>query len=219
MSQFQQLLDQLKAAEDENEQLTKSVAAGTGEEDDSAAAGAGGEGGEEDPAGAGEGGGGDAGGEGGDGDALTKSIKIGDDEYQVVDAEALVKSLDALAGRVGEQESVIAEGLSGALKLIDSHQKMIKSQDAMIKSLSAKVETLGNQGTGRKAATSLLTKAQAIQTPTSQQEKGPTLEEFMAKSEAAWKEGKLSGLEYTEIDVAIRNRQAPSESLIKKVLG
>lgn len=203
MSQFEELLAQLKSAEDEQENLAKSLPAG-GEESEDATDIV-----EEET--------GDEINEEEDGDdddesSLTKSIKVGDEEFEVIDAEVMIKSLDGLTARVGEQEEVMAKGLTSALKLI-------QQQGEMLKSLHAQVATLGNQGAGRKAAMTLHEKATAIAAPGGSSNAVPTRDEIMAKSEAAWSAGKITGNEFTEIDVALRQGAVPNAALLAKALN
>lgn len=204
MSQFKELLAQLSAVEEEQSTLAKSIPA-EGSDDDQAIQAAAAEGGEANPEDDDEL---DA-----EGKPLAKSLNVDGEEVQLIDAEELIKSLDGLNARVGEQEEVLAKGLSSALKLI-------QSQGVMIKSLQAQVHTIGSQGAGRKAAVSLHEKAQAIEPLLAKSDAGNmTKEEFLGKSEAAWKAGKLSGAEFTEVDVSLRQGHAPSQALINKIIS
>jgi hypothetical protein len=53
----------------------------------------------------------------------------------------------------------------------------------------------------------------------SQQDGGLTVGEFLAKSEAAFAAKKITGLEFTTIDVSLRQHQAIEPGLMAKVLS
>lgn len=213
MSQFEELLAQLDAEQKQQETMAKSIQAGGGEDDDKAiqaAAAEGGEaGGEGNPEDDEDKGGGEGAGEGGE--PIAKSIKVGEDEFQVVDAEALIKSLNEVTGRVTKAEETLVKGLESALKLI-------KGQGDMIKSLQGQIGKLAGQGTGRKTVLTVLEKPGAATLAKSQQD-GMTTGEFLAKSEAAFNAKKITGLEFTKIDVSLRQNQPIDQGLIAKVLS
>lgn len=202
MSQFAELLAQLNAVDEEQTTLAKSIPSAGGD-DDQAIQAAAAEGADnanpEDTDDVDE-----------NGEPLKKSIDVNGEEVQLVDAEQLIKSIEGLTARADEQEEVLAKGLTSAIKLI-------QSQGEMIKSLQAQVKAIGNEGAGRKAALTLHEKAQAIPTTLAKSESALTVQEFLGKSEAAWKAGKLSGTEFTEIDVSLRQGLAPKAELVAKV--
>lgn len=221
MSAFEKLLGELSAAQTETEDLAKSLTAnGEGEGAGEAGAGAagGGEGGEggagaaggEAGAGAGEGG---AGGEG-----LAKSFKVKTADGQELDAIDGTEMLKALEQRVATGEESLGKALGGLINLV-------KGQGALIKSLSEQVKALGAQGRGRKTILSITEKAPLAKSHGAGGEggagagEGPTVEEFLMKSEAAWKSGALTGKEFNTIDVACRMGAEIEPGLIKKVMA
>src|SRR5690554_4933237 len=120
MSQFNELLAQLKEVEEEQDTLAKSLPAAGGEESENATIIAEGEHANEEINPEDE------------ETSLTKSMKVGEEEFEIVDAEALIKSLDGLTERVTVQEDVLAKGLSSALKLILGQGELIKSLQTQI---------------------------------------------------------------------------------------
>ncbi|MEN6544491.1 MAG: hypothetical protein ABFE07_00445 [Armatimonadia bacterium] len=209
MNQFEQLLAELNAAQEEQSTLAKAMPAEDGEDDEAiqaAAAEAGADAGDKNPE--------DDDDEEGD-EPIAKSIKIGDEEVQVVDAEALVKSLGDLTGRVEKGEEVLTKGLTSALALI-------KGQGALIKSLQDQVTKLAGKGAGRKTVLTVHDKPQAEDSPLAKsQQDGLTPAEFLAKSHAAFDAKRITGKELTTIDVALRTNQVGTldSALITKVIG
>lgn len=200
MNQFEQLLEQLKAVDEEQALLVKSLPAVGSEDVKSIQAGG------ADKSGA------SLNPEDLEESDLTKSLNaqgVGDPNV----AEDLIKSLEGLSARVSEQEDVLAKGLTAAVKLI-------QTQGEMIKSLGAEVAKLGNLGAGRKAAITLHEGARAIETPlTKSSPDQMTTGEFLAKSEAAWKSGKITSDEFNTIDVSLRQGLVPATALATKVLS
>lgn len=207
MSQFDELLAQLNAEQEEQSTLAKALPADDGEDDQAiqaaAAEGAEGEDNPEDE---------DDDAEGGEA-PLTKSMKIGDEEVELVDAEALIKSIGLMDGRVTEVESVLVKGLESALG-------MIKSQGDMIKSLQGQITKLGTQGAGRKAVLTVHEKPNTETPLTKSQPDGElTKEQFLVKSEAAWNAGVINGVEFSSVDVALRTGNKLDAGLIQRIVN
>lgn len=213
MSEFEELLAQLAATQEEQSNLVKALPAEGGEDDEAiqaaaAAAAAEGEGGPKNPD--------DEDDENNDEELpMAKSITVDGEEVQVVDANALIKSLSGLNARVGEQDAALVKGLTSALDLI-------KGQGLMIKSLQGQIAKLGAQGGGRKTVLTVHEKpvADAVLAK-SQSDEGLTPAVFLAKSHAAFDAKKINGKELTTIDVAIRSNQVGvlDQALITKVLS
>lgn len=210
MSQFDELLAQLNAEQEEQSTLAKALPADDGEDDEAIQAAADedaeGDKNPEDEE--------DEGAEEDDDAPLVKStiLTAEGEEFEVVDAEALVKSLHDVQGRVTEVESVLAKGLETAIG-------MIKTQGELIKSLQGQIKKLGSQGVGRKTVLSVTEKPSVDTLAKSQQEEGLTKEQFLAKSEAAWQAGAITGIEYTAVDVALRSGQKLDPSLINRIIN
>lgn len=213
MSQFEQLLGELQA---ENEAMAKALPADDGKDDAKIQAAAG--------DGGGEGGGDDddeddeAGGAGGE-TPMGKSMTLTDADgnpVEAIDGTELVKSLmdeiGSLKGQVGTHETTMAKALESTLGVV-------KSQGALIKSLIARVDALSGQGRGRKTVVAVTEKVASGALAKSQQEDGVTPAEFLAKSEAAFNAQKISGLEFTTIDVSLRSNVAIDPALVSKVLA
>lgn len=208
MSQFDELLAQLKSAEEEQNTLAKALPAEDGEDDEAiqaAAAESDTDADNENP---------EDGHEEPDGDEkpMAKSIvaMVDGKEVEALDATELLKSLDA---RLGTQEAILAKALESTIGTI-------KAQGEVIKSLQAQVTKLGGQGKGRKTVLSVIEKpAAGDQTLAKSQQDGLTPQEFLAKADAAFKAGKMSGLEYTTADVAIRSGTPVPAGIIAKALA
>lgn len=205
---FETLLAELQATADESETLAKALPPAEEDKDDAEIAAAAAEGGEENPEDAED----DV--EGGEA-PMTKSMMVGDEEVQVVDADLLVKSLQDIKARVDGHESTLAKGLETALGAL-------KSQGELIKSLQGQIAKLAGQGAGRKTVLTVTEKPAAGEQPLAKsQQDGMTAQEFLAKSHAAFDAKKITGQELTTIDVALRNGQVGvlDQGLIAKVIS
>lgn len=209
MSQFDELLAQLKAAETEQTTLAKALPAEDGEDDQAIqAAAAEGEtdADEENPEDADDG-------DDSDDAPMAKSVTatVDGEEVEAIDATDFLKSLDA---RVGAQEEVLAKALASTLTTI-------KAQGDMIKSLTAEVKKLAGQGKGRKTVLTVMEKPAAGETMAKSQQDGMTPADFMAKCNAAFNAGKITGKELTTIDVAMRSNQLGviGQDLLAKALS
>lgn len=207
MSQFDELLAQLQAVEQEQSTLAKALPQEGGEDDEAiqAAAAEGAEG-EENPEDKEDGEGGEK--------PMAKSHVLDGEEVEVVDAGELIKSLEGLTGRVDEQESVLAKGLGAVVG-------MLKSQSELIKSMQGQLSKLSGQGAGRKTVLTVMEKPGVGEQPLtkSQQDGQLTVGEFLAKSDAALQAKKINGLERTVIDVSVREGKPVDQGLIAKVLA
>lgn len=204
---FEQLLAELQGAAAENETLAKAMPPVEEGKDDDQIAAAAAEGGEElnpedeeldDDQ---------------DGAPMAKSMKIGDEEVQVVDAELLIKSLTDLSDRVETNEGVLAKALASTLDTL-------KSQGELIKSLQGQVAKLAGTGTGRKTVLTVVDKpAAGEQQLAKSQQPQLTAGDVLAKATAAFGAGKINGLELTTIDVALRQNQQIDQGLLAKALS
>lgn len=213
MSQFQELLAELSAVSEEQATLAKALPVEDGEDDEAIQAAAA-EGADantdanpEDAEGEGEG-------EGAGKPPMAKSVTamVDGEEVEAIDATEMLKSLEA---RVDSNETILSKALETSLSAI-------KAQDEMIKSLHAEVKKLAGQGKGRKTVLTVVEKPAAGDQPlVKSQQDGLNAQEFMAKANAAFSAGKLTGKELTTIDVALRTGQASvlDQSLITKALS
>lgn len=212
MSQFDELLAQLNAAQEEQSTLAKALPAEGGKDDKTiqtaAAEGAEGknpEDEEEDPEA-------EVDDKGENGKPLAKSMNVDGQEVEVVDAGELIKSLQDLTARADETEGVLAKGLSAALG-------MIKGQTDMIKSMQGQINKLAGQGTGRKTALFVHDKPAVGEQPMAKSqgtEQQFTRADVMAKANAAFDARKITGHELTSIDVAMRQGIMPEQAILAK---
>lgn len=211
MSQFAELLAQLSDAQQEQDTLAKSIPAADGK-DDTAIQAAAAEGdpdadnenpedGEVEPDG-----------DEGKGAPMAKSVAavIDGEEVEAIDATEIIKSLQ---DRLGATEEVLAKGLQSALTLV-------KTQGDMIKSMNARIEQLAGQGKGRKTVLTISEKPAAGGATLAKAEpQGLTPSDFMAKANAAFAAGKLTGQELTVADVSLRSGMPVPENIIAKALA
>lgn len=164
---------------------------------------------------------------GGDDDMLGKSFGIetsGGEKVRAYDATGLLK---AFAGRIAALEVSSAdveerrEHLGKSLELISG---LLKSQDAMIKSQAEKIESLqksvaelGAKGVGRKSVVAITEKPEAALTKSEQD--GMSRPEFLAKAEAAYKAGRISGSEIIQIETFMNRGSAVPEGIVSRVMG
>ena len=202
MSQFDELLAQLNAVQEEQSTLAKAMPEADGEDDKAIQTAA--EDGAEDN--------GNPEDEDNGEEPMTKSIMIDGEAHDVVDAEVLIKSIHDQGERLGQAEEVLAKGLTAALG-------MIKGQGELIKSMQGQIAKLSKQGTGRKTVLSVHEKPVVSGEPLAKsQQEGLTPAELMAKANAAYDAKKISGQELTAIDVALRQGIAPETGLLAKCL-
>lgn len=124
---------------------------------------------------------------------------------EAVDGTELLKSLsDSVANTDARLEKSFGEAVS-----------LMKSMHGEIASLKKQVAKLSGEGRGRKAVVNVHEHAE----PMAKSQSGLTPNDLMAKAQAAFAEGKLSGRELNEIDASLRMREAPNPSLIAKALA
>ncbi|MBB3017701.1 hypothetical protein FHR70_000741 [Microvirga lupini] len=203
---FDELLAQLNAEQEEQSTLAKALPADGGEDDKAiqTASAEGAEGENTNPEDEGEEG----------KQPLAKSMTTAEgEELEIVDAGELIKSLHDLTGRTTVVEETLTKGLEAALGLI-------KGQGDMIKSLQGQISKLGGQGAGRKTVLAVHERAApAAETlAKSQAEEGMTKEQFLAKSEAAWQANKITGIEFSAVDAALRTGGKLDPSLIQRIV-
>lgn len=137
-------------------------------------------------------------------------------EQEAIDGTELVKSLKAQVEGLGQKQT---ESESQMLKAVQGFADLIKTQNEMMKSMQAELSALRQSGSGRKSALNVHEKVPAGTLAKSEQTPQLTTGEFMAKCHAAFDSNKITGLELTAIDVALRNNSPVDPSLIQKVLN
>ena len=124
---------------------------------------------------------------------------------EAVDGTELLKSLsDSVANTDARLEKSFGEAVS-----------LMKSMHGEIASRKKQVAKLSGEGRGRKAVVNVHEHAE----PMAKSQSGLTPNDLMAKAQAAFAEGRLSGRELNEIDASLRMREAPNPSLIAKALA
>lgn len=203
MSQFNELLEQLKAAQEEQSTLAKALPAEGGKDDktiQAAAADGADAKNPEDDEDLSE-----------DGKPLAKSMNVGGEEVELVDAGELIKSLNNLTERTTETESVLAKGMTAVIELV-------QGQSALIKSLQGQINKLAGTGAGRKTVLSVLDKPAVGEQPLAKSHAEPqvTARDVLAKANAAYDAKKITGVELTSIDVSLRQGVMPDQSILAK---
>lgn len=206
MSQFDELLAELSAASEEQNTLVKALPAEDGKDDkeiQAAAAEGDTDADEENPEDHEEP-------DGDEGKPMVKSVTamVDGEAVEAIDATDLIKSL---VERADKTDDVLAKALASTVSTI-------KAQGEMIKSLTAQVQKMSGQGTGRKAVLTVIEKPVAGEVM-AKSEQGMTPQDFMAKANAAFSAGKLSGIELTTADVSIRSGTPIPAGIIAKALS
>ena len=212
MSEFDELLAKLNAAQEEQTTLAKALPAADGKDDKTiqtaAADGVAGdkknpedelEDPEAEPDDKGE-----------NGKPLAKSLNVEGEEFEVVDAEALIKSLSDLTTRADVSEGVLAKGLSAVIGLV-------KGQTDLIKSMQSQITKLSGQGAGRKTMLSVIDRP-GVGEPLAKSQAEPafTRADVMAKANAAFDAGKINGYELTTLDVSMREGAPLDKAVLAK---
>lgn len=199
MSQFEQLLAELKTVSDEQETLAKSLPAEDGKDDEAIQAAA--ADGDEDDGAEGDGAAANADGDKddkGDGkEPMAKSMTaiVDGEEVEAIDATEMLKSL---SGRIDAQESTLAKALEVTLSTI-------KSQGEMIKSLTAEVKKLAGQGKGRKTVLAISERPDPGTQTLAKSEPTQQPGEILAKALTAQKAGKITGGDVARCELAIQS--------------
>lgn len=147
-----------------------------------------------------------------DGQEFGKSMGFDADGNELVDATNLFKSL---LTRQGGTETALAQALTTVTGVVST-------QNRLIKSLSDKVDALGGQGRGRKTMLSISEKPGLGDMTKSAAGEGAedgkiTQADLLAKSNAAYAAGKLSGVELNTIDVCLRSGWSIDPGILRKV--
>ena len=138
-----------------------------------------------------------------------------EDEDENVDGEDLVDATDLLKSLMARQDTT-----EGALaKALHGLTGAMSKQNDLIKSLQSEVATLRNQGRGRKTMLNV-----ADRQPIGELAKSAAAEDgkitpadLLAKSQAAFAAGKISGVEANTVDVCLRNSWPIDASILTKV--
>lgn len=154
----------------------------------------------------------------GDDKPMTKSLQVTLADGTILEAEDGTELVKSLFARVDSNEDMIVKALGGTLNLIKAHSDQLKATNELVKSLQADVAKLANQPAGRKTLVNVHEQVTAM-TKANPEPAVQTVADFMVKANSAFTAGKITGIELTSADVAIRNGFAPDESVVAKVLA
>lgn len=143
-----------------------------------------------------------------EGQTMTKSINVGDETFEVVDAEMMLKSIDAMAQKIEKLETMLSAAMPSMVKAG-------KSQVDMIKSMSSRIEQLAGSGAGRRSVLDIHERQSVI--PKAQQTVSP--EEVLAKAELAMNANKISPKEFLTLDIQARNKQSFDPQIMAKAFS
>lgn len=132
---------------------------------------------------------------------------------ELVDATELVKSL---MDRQEKTDDVLAKAMTSMVSALGK-------QNDLIKSLQSQVQSLGNQGRGRKTLVTVAEKPGVAdvlaksQGAADEEEGKITPSQLLAKSQAAYDAGKITGAQLNTVDVCLRNGWAIDPGILTKV--
>lgn len=152
-----------------------------------------------------------------DGKPMAKSFQVTLADGSVVEAEDGTELVKSLLARIDGTEDTLAKALGSAVGLIKAQGEALAANTALVKSLQSKVAELSGEGRGRKTVVSVHEKPGT--TLVKSESEGMTHGEFMAKSNAAFTAGRISGKDFTVIDVSLRSNVAIDPALVSKVLA
>ena len=200
---------------EELETLQKSMDQGDSDDEKIAAAAAAGDDDEDDDPDGGEGMGGEGDGDGDEG-PMAKSFSFQLDTGEVVEAVDGTELVKSLQNEVALLKSERETAASQSEKVFQAVLGQLKSQGQLIKSLSAQVEKLSSEGRGRK---SIAAPSAAMAKSMGADAGGLTPDRLLAKANAAFDAGRISGKELTVIDVSLRHGAALDDGLMARVLA
>lgn len=152
-------------------------------------------------------------------DPMAKSFQVTLADGSVIEAQDGTELVKSLFERVDSQEDLMVKAMGGVLDLVKSQTSQITSLGDLVKSLQTKVEQLSGQGAGRKSIVDVHQQATALTKSMGEKQQGPSAEEIMAKSNAAFTAGKITGQELNIIDVSMRSGFPIDQALAAKVLA
>ncbi len=200
---------------EELETLQKSMDQGDSDDEKIAAAAAAGDDDEDDDPDGGEGMGGKGDGDGDEG-PMAKSFSFQLDSGEVVEAVDGTELVKSLQNEVALLKSERETAASQTEKVFQAVLGQLKSQGELIKSLSAQVEKMSSEGRGRK---SIAAPSAAMAKSMGADAGSLTPDRLLAKANAAFDAGRISGKELTVIDVSLRHGAALDDGLMARVLA
>ena len=152
----------------------------------------------------------------GDEGSMAKSFSFQLDTGEVVEAIDGTDLVKSLQGEVALFKSERETAASQSEKVFQAVLGQLKSQGQLIKSLSAQLEKLSSEGRGRK---SIAAPSAAMAKSMGADAGGLTPDRLLAKANAAFDAGRISGKELTVIDVSLRHGAALDDGLMARVLA
>lgn len=151
---------------------------------------------------------------------LTKSITDSNGE-EMVDATEILETLQKSVNSTNESLNAFMPTM---IRMMKRMGETIVTQGDMIKSLQHSQASAGALGAGRKSQVVIMAKSQAgteaITTEaTTAASEGLTAGELMIKSNVAYNEGKINGVQLGMVDLALRNNQMPPTDILSAVFG
>lgn len=204
LEELETLQKSMDQGDSDDEKIAAAAAAGDDDEDD-----------EHDEPDGDEGMGGEGDGDGDEG-PMAKSFSFQLDTGEVVEAVDGTELVKSLQNEVALLKSERETAASQSEKVFQAVLGQLKSQGQLIKSLSAQVEKLSSEGRGRK---SIAAPNAAMAKSMGADAGGLTPDRFLAKANAAFDAGRISGKELTVIDVSLRHGAALDDGLMARVLA
>lgn len=204
LEELETLQKSMDQGDSDDEKIAAAAAAGDDDEDD-----------EHDEPDGDEGMGGEGDGDGDEG-PMAKSFSFQLDTGEVVEAVDGTELVKSLQNEVALLKSERETAASQSEKVFEAVLGQLKSQGQLIKSLSAQVEKLSSEGRGRK---SIAAPNAAMAKSMGADAGGLTPDRLLAKANAAFDAGRISGKELTVIDVSLRHGAALDDGLMARVLA
>ena len=149
-------------------------------------------------------------------EVLGKSFQAVDSDGQEVkayDATDLIKSLNS---RVSGVETTLDTDNKNLSKSLNTMADMLKAQSEQIETLQKAMVNMSKQGAGRKA---VLTVTEKPEPAMMKAEPTVTPESFMAKANAAYGAGRITGKDLTTCSVALRIGESIDAGLLNKIFA
>lgn len=204
LEELETLQKSMDQGDSDDEKIAAAAAAGDEDEDD-----------EHDEPDGDEGMGGEGDNDGDEG-PMAKSFSFQLDTGEVVEAIDGTELVKSLQGEVALLKSEREAAITQTDKVFQAVLGQLKSQGQLIKSLSAQVEKLSTEGRGRK---SIAAPNAAMAKSMGADAGGLTPDRLLAKANAAFDAGRISGKELTVIDVSLRHGAALDDGLMARVLA
>ena len=151
---------------------------------------------------------------------LTKSLPAveGANGEQMIDATEV---LETLQKSVNSTNEALNTGFPLMMQMMERMGNTIAAQGELIKSLQQNQINAGAQGAGRKSQVVVMAKSMAGTRATTEQPEDTQITgaDLMIKSNVAYNEGKITGVQLNMIDCALRNGYQPDPAILAKVLG